>query len=234
LNSYQFIQKDCGSGFSNGEYLVFFGNKNLSFADLKSEFSDTELTDLDFCKIRQTHSDILIDADSASTTADTEADAHYSGEPRKALLIATADCIPLMISCHRTRRVAAVHAGWRGVANQISYKTLRYLLQSGSTPESLNFFIGPHIRKTSFEVRNDALGLLQAAQFGLADADYFTGKDGLYLVDLEKIILSQLTSLLNTAPNFFKIAADTKTNADYFSYRRDQTKLRNLSFIVRR
>lgn len=225
MSNFVAVQNHYGSGFQNDRYFVFFGNKNLSAEALSTEFSS-----FSFLKIRQTHSDIIVPASQSGTT---EADAHYSADAKQALLISTADCIPLMIACEKTQRVAAIHAGWRGVANQISRKTLQLFLNSGSTPESLYFFIGPHIQQPSFEVREDALVLLRSAQYGLSDCDYITPQAQSFFVDLEKILFSQLFDLLKQTPQILKVNADTKTNADYFSHRRDQTKQRNLSFIAR-
>ncbi|MEZ4820015.1 MAG: laccase domain-containing protein [Bdellovibrionota bacterium] len=41
--------------------------------------------------------------------------------------IGTADCLPILITDHKPPFVAAIHAGWRGLAKKIISKTLNHI-----------------------------------------------------------------------------------------------------------
>ena len=208
--------------FQNNVF-VFFGNAQDSFEKIKFDFPD-----LNFKKIRQTHSDII----TISSDPPIEADSHYTSKSKEALIIATADCMPIMIYCKQTHRAAAVHAGWRGVENKITEKTLQKLISTGSSKKDFQFWVGPHILQNSFEVEFSTYALLSKSQYNLKTEDYMVYKDGKYYIALNKIIESQIKNILNKTPEIVFLNIDTKINSDYHSYRRDQkTKERNLSFI---
>ena len=120
---------------------MFFGKASANQAYIEKEFSDFQ-----FHKIQQTHSDKLV----ASSTQASQADAHWTANKKTGLLIATADCIPVMILDKSTQTIAAVHAGWKGICNQITYKTLLALSTQDSTTKDFCIWIGPHILKSSF------------------------------------------------------------------------------------
>ena len=47
------------------------------------------------------------------------ADAAVATQPRRPLVVMTADCLPILLACRRRRWVAVVHAGWRGLADGV-------------------------------------------------------------------------------------------------------------------
>ena len=204
------------------EVLVFFGNTQDSLNSIQAKHPSLTLK-----KIFQTHSDRVVEASDEVF----EADAHYTAEANSALLIATADCLPIMVYCRQTRRVAAIHAGWRGIANRIAEKTLQKLIDSGSTKKEFQIWVGPHILQNSFEIDQDAYELLVSAQSGLAESEFAYRANSKYYVALKKILESQVENAAPGTANLLILDIDTKTNSDYYSYRRDQTKGRNLSFI---
>lgn len=218
------FQNNLGFGFKDDEYLVFFGNARASMEDLQSKFSQ-----YDFKRIKQTHSDVVVECSDQVL----EADAHYTDEVDKALVIATADCMPIMVYCVQTSRVLAIHAGWRGVENKITEKSLNQLITAGSTDKNFKIFIGPHILQSSFEVDADTRDLLAKAHYGLKPSHYmFSSKDKFH-VNLGKIVISQIEHVIQKMPEIEILSIDTKTDREYHSHRRDQTKQRNFSFVVR-
>lgn len=201
---------------------VYFGGVNSA-----TEINSTNLK-YNFRRINQIHSNLVVE----SSELITEADAHYASKPNEALLISTADCMPIMIYCKQTHRIAAVHAGWRGVVNKITEKTLKHLITSGSTNKDFQFWIGPHILKDSFDVDKDVYNQLRSAHYGLKDENFVVFRENKFFIDLNKIVENQIQHTLDKMSEINFYETDTKANANFCSYRRDQkTQKRNLSFI---
>ncbi len=89
----------------------------------------------------------------ATVTADSspgaEADAATASGAGAVCAVLTADCLPVLFTCRRGRRVAAAHAGWRGLAGGV----LEALIASmDEHPAELMAWIGPGIGPSAFEV----------------------------------------------------------------------------------
>lgn len=107
---------------------------------------ETELATL-----KQIHSDRVIEADRAGCLG--EGDALITNHPGILLSIRTADCLPILMADPRNRAVAAVHAGWRGVVQEITSKTIEAMTaRFGTDPAELVIGIGPGIGCCCFEV----------------------------------------------------------------------------------
>jgi YfiH family protein len=168
------------------------------------------------------------------------ADAHWTDSPNLALCIRTADCLPIMFWCPITKRVAAIHSGWRGVALNLATKCLAQLIQSGSPVEQIACFIGPHIQLQSFEVSLDVRDeLLKSLPNNKTCQDthqfYVNSKNAAdkFFVDLNKIVRQQLKSHGLQEQNINSLDLDTFTHPELDSYRRDKDKSgRMISFIA--
>jgi YfiH family protein len=68
-----------------------------------------------------------------------------------AAAVTIADCVPVLIG-HATGVVAAVHAGWRGVAGGILAETIRAFVALGLPPAELVVHLGPSICGRCYEV----------------------------------------------------------------------------------
>jgi YfiH family protein len=218
----KYFQNNIGFGYQDSEILVFFGNKNGEHPALEKEFPDFQ-----FLRVKQTHSDIFVEA----STDLKDADAHGTAEKNKALLIATADCMPIMIYCEQTRRAAAVHAGWRGVANGILEKTLNQLIFTGSDLKQFRIFCGPSIQQNSFEVDRDVFDLIKQKSRSSRPESYSYQKNSKFYVNLNQIAQNQIMHTSGCMNSVFS-TIDTKTDENYYSYRRGKLRSeRNLSFI---
>ncbi|MGB0678611.1 MAG: peptidoglycan editing factor PgeF [Polyangiales bacterium] len=98
-------------------------------------------------------------------SAKVHADALLCGAAREAwLAVRTADCVPVLLACPKTRAVAAVHAGWRGVVAGVLLQALQALRRHcGCVPAHVLAAIGPHIGVQHFEVGLDVAQQIAAA-----------------------------------------------------------------------
>ena len=72
------------------------------------------------------------------------------------IAIKTADCVPVLLFDPRRKVIAAIHAGWRGTAQNIVLVAIQKLVESfGSDPADLIAGIGPSISPDVYEVRED-------------------------------------------------------------------------------
>jgi polyphenol oxidase len=145
-------------------------------------------------------------------------DAILSEEPGVTVAIRTADCLPILIVDPRTRAVAAVHAGWRGVVAEIAPKaTERMRLEFGSRPEDLEVAIGPGIGACCFEVGPEVAILFQG---------YFPERhdlNGRSKVDLVETVVRQLGRNGVTSSQIDALMLCSCCNPKLFeSYRRDR------------
>lgn len=77
------------------------------------------------------------------------ADGCFTCEPGLACAVLTADCLPVLLCDSSATRVAAVHAGWRGLAGGI----LRSVVEQFSAPAGeMLAYLGPAICQSHFEV----------------------------------------------------------------------------------
>jgi len=77
------------------------------------------------------------------------ADAAVTAKPGEACLIMTADCMPVLFCDASGSRVAAAHAGWRGLAAGVLEATLA---EMGTSPGEVMAWMGPAIGPKHYEV----------------------------------------------------------------------------------
>ncbi len=210
---------------------VFFGNRRSKIEELETLFPDYR-----FAQLNQSHSDIV---QHARDTLHREGDAHITREPKLALCIKTADCIPVMIHDSESGWAAAIHAGWRGIENEIIVKTCAILRGMGPSLKKARAWIGPHIRVESFEVGRDVAERLahrfEAVRgFSRLESVLQPPPDpSKAYVNLSEIARAQLASMGIGPERVIELAIDTARSEDHCSYRREkETAGRQISFIA--
>ena len=78
--------------------------------------------------LNQVHSADVVEATPAQVLT---ADASWTATPGVAALVMTADCLPVLFCDRAGTRVAAAHAGWRGLAGGVLENTLKALTFKG-------------------------------------------------------------------------------------------------------
>ena len=69
------------------------------------------------------------------------------------IAVKTADCVPVLLYDPKRKVVAAIHAGWRGTAQNIVFKAIQKMIKEfGSDPADLMAGIGPSISPDVYEV----------------------------------------------------------------------------------
>lgn len=87
-----------------------------------------------------------------------EGDALITAQPGQMIAVRTADCLPILMAAPRERVVAAVHAGWRGTAQNIAGRTAERLGSGlGVVLDELEVAMGPGIGPCCYEVGPEVL-----------------------------------------------------------------------------
>jgi YfiH family protein len=196
-----------------GNVLFFFGTRYCP-RDLLPEL----FPQLKFCYLKQVHGNEIIPARMDQWSV---ADGHYTREKNLALVIQSADCLPILLAADG--QVMALHAGWRGLAAQI--------IEKGASKGKVDIAaIGPHIRAESYEVGIDVAHRLRAVSS--ADAILPHPLPEKRFVDLTKIAQQHLKSNFPKA-RIETIDGNTYTSTLFYSYRRGKEKDdRQYSFVA--
>lgn len=216
-----FKKNKLGFYFEDEYIYAQFGNRHSNFESLQVEFPKYE-----FIRMKQTHSDLLAEVQ-LSDDLKYSVDALKTREHGLALCCSTADCMPILVYDSATSTIYSIHAGWRGVANQILQKAT-----AGADYAHLTILIGPHIQMKSFEVGNDVRDQILANRSSVENF-YETISSEKSKVDLLKIVTADCLQLGIHAQNIHVLNRDTFTDFEFHSHRRDREKSgRQLSFIV--
>lgn len=167
-----------------------------------------------------------------SAVAQVPADAIVSSTAGLGCGVRTADCVPILLADPETGRVAAVHAGWRGVTRRVIASTTLRLLELGSRSGALLAAIGPHIGPDAFEVDADVAGELERASSASGVVQRPEGSKP--RVNLARIVRAQLIEAGLVDGQIEDVPGCTHGDAAaFFSYRRDGQKSgRMLAVIV--
>jgi hypothetical protein len=89
-------------------------------------------------------------------------DALITDQPGVAVVVRTADCVPVLVYDRRRKAVAAIHAGWRGALAGIVSKTIERMAARFSIEAAdLRVSIGPSAGPCCYEVDQAVLGPLR-------------------------------------------------------------------------
>lgn len=154
------------------------------------------------------------------------ADASSSKVAGQVCVVMTADCLPLLICNRAGTRVAAVHAGWRGLVDGVIEVTVASFTDPG---EELMVWLGPAIGPEKFEVGDEVRERFLAENPSDAAAFVANGP-GKWLADIYALARARLRSL-----NFGYIGGGDYCTVNeterFFSYRRDGITGRMASLI---
>jgi len=178
--------------------------------------------------LRQVHGANVADLDErdGAATALDAADAACTCRPGRVCAILTADCLPILFATESGDRVAAAHAGWRGLAGGVIEATVQAL---GVPPARLLAWLGPCIGPRHFEVGAEVRVALLAGDPS-AQAAFRPNARGRFMADLALLARRRLTRA--GVHRVHGGSECTYTRADrYFSYRRDGVTGRQATLI---
>lgn len=155
------------------------------------------------------------------------ADASVTATPNTVLAVLTADCLPVLFCNEGGSEIAAVHAGWRGLAGGILEATVRAM---HSPPATLLAWLGPAAGPQAYEIGAEVRDAFLAHDLGAAAA-FTATRDGHWLVDLYALARQRLA-----AAGVHRVyGGGLCTISDprrFYSHRRDQRTGRMATLIL--
>lgn len=186
---------------------------------------EAEFPNMKFIVAHQTHSsnieiikELKTQGWESQSSVVKDCDALITDKKGVMLTILTADCVPVLLFDPIQKVVGAVHAGWRGTAEDIVFKTVLKMQESfGSNPKDIIVGIAPSIGACCYEVGEDV------AKHFFDHRDSFTQKGDKFMLDLPYINKIQLLKAGLIEENIEMSGICTTCEVDdYFSYRKEQ------------
>ena len=192
---------------------------------------------------KQVHSALVLPASAAAAEPWPEADGLVSDAGGQSLWVCGADCTPVLIADPVSGRVAACHAGWRGVAGRILAEAVGQLQRAGARSEELLVALGPAISGAAYQVEQAvaeqvAAGLLAEPATSLqrlhqAGVLLEDPEPGRVRLDIRQAARLQLQELGIPEAQISLCPLCTHAEPELFhSWRRDQVKAVQWSGIV--
>ncbi len=175
--------------------------------------------------LNQVHGTRVVDA--ARPLMDANADGSFSRTSGRACVVMTADCLPLLLTNRHGDWVAALHAGWRGLANGIIDAGLAHY--PGPRSELL-VWLGPCIGPGAFEVGHEVRTAFVAA-FGDDANTCFVAHGDRLLADLPALARLRLQQL-GVEAIYGGQWCTYDDEQQFFSYRRQPISGRMASLIA--
>ncbi len=225
---------------------------NEQFLTLSSQrFQDIPIKRLHW--VNQIHGKQIHDVDvTALSMQPVAADAMISQQTGLGLAIMTADCVPIVLYQPTSGQIAAIHAGWQGLACGVIQATVQRFTESGEIKAWIgvcisqdNYEVGVQVRDQLLKgcIENKSLtkaGIDSFDQLYVVDSDTFTRSDSLHKA-VDKVTIHATSAAKKIKLNLPKLAADQLSSAGvrlaheslihcsyaddrYYSYRR-QTHL---------
>ena len=155
-----------------------------------------------------------------------EADAVVSSVSDTICVVKTADCLPILVTHQSGKEVAAIHAGWRGLAAGVIEASF---VEMHSRPQDCIAWIGPAISQPYFEVGPEVRDCFLNAHPDF-DQAFVKNHRNHYQADLAWMaeqILSQLG-----VKKVYQSGLCTYADRRFYSYRRDSGQTGRMASLI--
>jgi len=175
--------------------------------------------------LQQVHGTAVVRHNAGNEAVNPEADGQVASEPGQVCVVLSADCLPVLFCNRAGTRVAAAHAGWRGLAAGILENTVKAFNES---PVEILAWLGPSIGPSVYEVGDDVRDVFVAGDRGAESA--FRQRGNRWLFDLYAMARLRLERAGVTAISGGGFCTFSEPER-FFSFRRDGQTGRMGSFV---
>jgi hypothetical protein len=189
----------------------------------------------DLVRPRQVHGAAVATLRDDGRLGTAEADGVVSAQPGRPIGIVTADCVPLLLASPGGACVAAVHAGWRGLAAGVVARSAEALAAlAGVAVPSLVAVIGPHIGPCCYEVDAPVIDALSVRLGDAVEGETQPTRPGHARIDLAALAALDLAraGLASASTGRIEGACTRCDPARFHSYRRDGERAGRLVHFI--
>jgi YfiH family protein len=174
----------------------------------------------DVVRVRQVHGRTVLSVRAREPVPGVpDADAIVSMDATRAVSVRVADCVPILLADRAGRAVAAIHAGWRGVAAGIVSATVSALRRWEVPAIDLLAGVGPAIGPCCYQVDEP---VREAFETVPGSETWFAQDGRRWRLDLWEAVRDQLISAgVPRAAIYLSRRCTAHQPGDWFSHRRD-------------
>jgi len=198
------------------------------------------------CVTNQIHSNVIVLGSLSQEGSKTDADGLIGNKYNQNLWIYTADCMPIFFADKKTRNVAALHCGRKGLEKKIIKNLVKIFDNFGTTRDDLLVAIGPAISKEHYlvdeftlkefyrkaENKKITLNFINTEKdLFFSDSNHFK-EQNLNQLDLKRSAYRQLLNenIPHTSIDVSNLCT-YKLNNEFYSWRRSKTISRQWNLI---
>lgn len=214
------------NAFPSNNVISEFGNNQLEYNDFLKSISKREQDFFAFSE--QVHSNNVLIVKSSDFDLGCRfrifknVDVLVTKEKNIFLVVKTADCIPILFFEPVKKIIGVAHAGRQGTRLNIVKSSIQKMVEIGAKIDSILIEMGPAICQQHYEMNQEIF-----QEFVLETN--IPQKE--WKLDLKKVIISQLIKEGIPKKNIIDHKICTFEDENYFSFRRDKTSRRQISFI---
>jgi hypothetical protein len=198
------------------------------------------------CISNQIHSNVIVFGSHSQEGCRIDADGLVGNKCNQNLWVYTADCMPIFFADKRTRYVAALHCGRRGLEKNIIKKLVKIFDNIGTSRDDLLVAIGPSISKGHYlvdktilkefyrktENKRITVNVTETEKDLCFCVSNHLKKQNLYQLDLKRSAYRQLLNenIPNTNIDISNLCT-YKLKNEFNSWRRSKTISRQWNFI---
>lgn len=182
-------------------------------------------------RVHQVHGRRVLRVSSQSQSDAEQADALWTDDPACVASVRVADCVPILLARADGQRVAAVHAGWRGVVAGVIAEALDALRQGHNGAHHILAAVGPCIGPEAFEVGPEVLD--EFRRLFPQQPPLRPAHNGKGFVDLRQAVYLQLLQA-GLAQDQIDLSdrCTCRDQPEFYSHRRDRGLTGRLAAII--
>lgn len=185
------------------------------------------VADLPLAQLEQVHKGQVVKVTSKTNLSSKIAgcDGAITNAKGIALMVLTADCLPIFLYDTDKNAIGIAHAGWRGTAEGISKNVINAMkAEFKSDPAKILVGFGPAIRQCCYEVSSEFLVHFPDSVVKMAHKYYF---------DLAGENAEQLLSVGVISKNMFDCGICTSCKSDeFYCYRKEKDKTARMASVI--
>lgn len=167
--------------YNPGPVVMGFTELDAGLEDIAELFPGRQLVELE-----QIHSNLNIFSTSVVQGKETRGDGIILDSVEHVAIIKTADCTPLFFWNTNGSIGGVVHIGWKGLHQSIELKLLERLTAAGCDISHLNFFLGPAIEQSCYEVGVDLYEIFSGKSYREEIFAPHPSKPKKYMMDVKR------------------------------------------------